>query len=89
MWATYELFIRCCDHWLASYSTTMADDAAFIDEGPTTVGSGPASSNNARMVRILVHEEKRAIVHLRDCFEQMMAYVRDTGVDWEHVRLLD
>jgi hypothetical protein len=83
--ATYELFIRCCDHWLASYSTTMADDAAFI-EG--RMGSGP-SNNNARMVRTLLHEEKRAIMHLRDCFEQMIAYVRDTGVDWAHVRLLD
>jgi pentose-5-phosphate-3-epimerase len=41
------------------------------------------------MVRTLLHEEKRAIVHLRDCFEQMIAYVRDTGVDWAHVRLLD
>ncbi|ELR23759.1 [Ribulose-bisphosphate-carboxylase]-lysine N-methyltransferase [Acanthamoeba castellanii str. Neff] len=84
--ATYELFIRCCDHWLASYSTTMADDAAFI-EG--RMGSGPSNNNNARMVRTLLHEEKRTIVHLRDCFEQMIAYVRDTGVDWAHVRLLD
>jgi hypothetical protein len=79
--AMYDLFMRCCDHWLGEYSSTMEEDEAFIGDA-----DAPA---NAKMVRTLLYEEKRAIAYLRECFERMGEYVRDRGVDWEHVRLLD
>jgi hypothetical protein len=80
--AMYDLFVRCCDHWLQRYSSTQDQDAAFVED--------PSSPVNVRMVRLLLYEEKRAITYLRSCFTDMAEFVRANGAGWEHhVSLLD
>ncbi len=93
--AVYQTFVRCCDHWLSQYSTTIEEDERFLSSNsatncshPSAVSSG-SGKHNHRMVRLLLKEEKRAIAKLKLSFENLCAHVAANGVDWDRVSLLD
>ncbi len=95
--AVYQTFVKCCDHWLSQYSTTIEEDERFLSSknsatncsnNPSAVSSG-LSKHNHRMVRLLLKEEKRAIAKLKQSFENLCEHVAANGVDWDRVSLLD